>query len=51
MAITLQNIRQAAETIKGKIEHTPCVHSTILSRMTGAEVILKFEKPAMDGIV
>ena len=43
MAITLQHIRQAAETIKGNIEHTPCVHSTILSRMTGAEVVLKFE--------
>ena len=43
MAITLQDIRQAAETIKGNIERTPCVHSTVLSRMTGAEVVLKFE--------
>lgn len=43
MAITLQHILQAAETIKGKVEHTPCVYSRVWSQCSGAEILLKFE--------
>ncbi len=39
----LEEIRQAAARLKGAIEHTPCVHSRTLSRLTGAEVFLKLE--------
>ena len=39
----LEEIRAAAARLKGAIEHTPCLHSRTLSRLTGAEVFLKFE--------
>ena len=39
----LDEIRAAAARLKGAIEHTPCLHSRTLSRLTGAEVFLKFE--------
>jgi threonine dehydratase len=42
-AITLDHIRAAAARIAGAVERTPCVHSRTLSRLTGAEVWLKFE--------
>jgi threonine dehydratase len=42
-AVTLADIRAAAGRLAGAIEHTPCVHSRTLSRLTGAEVFLKFE--------
>ncbi|MGQ0546271.1 MAG: threonine ammonia-lyase [Betaproteobacteria bacterium] len=42
-APTIDEIRAAAARIKGAVEHTPCVHSRTLSRLTGAEVFLKFE--------
>jgi len=42
-APTLQDIRAAAETIRGKVVQTPCAHSQVLSKITGAEVWLKFE--------
>ena len=38
-----EEIRAAAARLKGAVEHTPCVHSRTLSRLTGAEVFLKFE--------
>ena len=41
--ISLADIRAAAARLAGAIEHTPCVHSRTLSRLTGAEVFLKFE--------
>ncbi len=41
--ITLEDIRAAAQRIAGAVEHTPCLHSRTLSRLTGAEVWLKFE--------
>jgi len=37
------DIHAAAARIGGAIERTPCVHSRTLSRLTGAEVFLKFE--------
>jgi threonine dehydratase len=41
--ISLQDIRAAAARIAGAVERTPFVHSRTLSRLTGAEVFLKFE--------
>src|SRR5205809_5022262 len=43
MPVTLDDIRAAAKRIAGAVEHTPFVHSRTLSRLTGAEVFLKFE--------
>src|SRR5688500_4452076 len=41
--VSLADIRAAAKRIAGAVEATPCVHSRTLSRLTGAEVFLKFE--------
>jgi threonine dehydratase len=41
--VSMEDIRAAAQRIAGAIEHTPCVHSRTLSRLTGAQVWLKFE--------
>ena len=41
--VSLDDIRAAAQRIAGAIEHTPCVESRTLSRLTGAQVFLKFE--------
>jgi threonine dehydratase len=41
--VTLDDIRAAAQRIAGATERTPFVHSRTLSRLTGAEVFLKFE--------
>ncbi len=43
MTVTAADIAAAAARLKGQIERTPCTHSRVLSRMTGAEVWLKFE--------
>jgi threonine dehydratase len=43
MAVSLEDIRAAARRIAGAIERTPCLHSRTLSKLTGAEVWLKFE--------
>ena len=43
MAVGINDIRAAAERIRGAVEQTPCVHSRTLSRLTGAQVHLKFE--------
>jgi threonine dehydratase len=43
MAVTIDDIRRAAEAIKGAVERTPCQHSRTLSKLTGADVRLKFE--------
>ena len=42
-AVTIEDIRAAAQRISGAVERTPCVHSRTLSRLAGAEVFLKFE--------
>ncbi len=39
----LEDIRAAAERIKGAVERTPFLESRTLSRLTGANVLLKFE--------
>ena len=41
--VTLADVRAAAGRIAGAVERTPCLHSRTLSRLTGAEVFLKFE--------
>ena len=41
--VSLADIRAAAKRIAGAVEVTPCVPSRTLSRLTGAEVFLKFE--------
>ena len=41
--VSLSDIRAAAARVAGAIEHTPFVHSRTLSRLSGAEVFLKFE--------
>jgi threonine dehydratase len=41
--VSLKEIRAAAARIAGAVERTPCLHSRTLSRLTGAEVWLKFE--------
>ncbi len=42
-APTLDDIRDAARQIREQVVHTPCTHSLVLSKITGAEVWLKFE--------
>lgn len=41
--ISLDQIRQARERIKDKVNRTPCIYSLPLSRVTGQEVFLKLE--------
>ena len=41
--VSLEDVRAAARRIAGAVERTPCLHSRTLSRLTGAEVWLKFE--------
>jgi threonine dehydratase len=43
MPLTLDDVRAAAQRIGGAVERTPCLRSRTLSRLTGAEVWLKFE--------
>src|SRR4026207_2006129 len=43
MPVSLDDIRAAAKRIAGAVERTPCLHSRTLSKLTGAEIWLKFE--------
>jgi threonine dehydratase len=43
MAVTLEDVKRAAEAIKGAVVRTPCQHARTLSQLTGADVYLKFE--------
>ena len=43
MTLTIDDIRAAADRLKGHIERTPCRHSRTLSEITGAQVWVKFE--------
>lgn len=43
MTLSLHDVRLAAERLRGNVLSTPCVYSRTLSRITGAEVYLKFE--------
>lgn len=41
--LTLQDIRDAATRLQGRVLDTPCVESKTLSQIVGAQVFLKFE--------
>ena len=41
--VTAADIRAAAARFDGQVLRTPCTHSRVLSKITGAEVWLKFE--------
>jgi threonine dehydratase len=41
--LTLADVRAAAERIMGHVVRTPTLHSKTLSKLTGAEIYLKFE--------
>ncbi len=41
--LSLTDIEQAAQRIKGHVLDTPCVESKTLSQLTGAQIYLKFE--------
>src|ERR671924_1421901 len=43
MAVSIADVRAAAERLAGAIERTPCVPSRTLGTLTGAELFLKFE--------
>lgn len=43
MTLTIDDIRSAADRLKGHIERTPCRYSRTLSEITGAQVWVKFE--------
>ena len=43
MTLTLDDIKAAARRLEGHIERTPCRFSMTLSKITGAEVWVKFE--------
>lgn len=42
-AVTFIDVQAAARVLDGHIIRTPCTHSRVLSKITGAEVWLKFE--------
>ena len=41
--ITAADITAAAARLQGNVQRTPCLHSQTLSRLTGAQIYLKFE--------
>src|SRR5512137_1976734 len=43
MTLAIQDIRAAAERLRGHVLETPCLPSRTLSTLTGCEVFLKFE--------
>jgi len=43
MAVTFDDIKQAATCIRGEVENTPLAHSRTLSKVSGANVYLKLE--------
>jgi threonine dehydratase len=47
--ITLDDVQQAAERIAGRVVRTPLIPNHALSRLTGAEVLLKLENLQVTG--
>lgn len=43
LPVSLDDIRAAAEALRGQVVETPCIPSRTLSQITGAEVWVKFE--------
>lgn len=48
-AVTLADVQAARARISDALENTPCTHSRTLSKITGAEVYLKFENLQFTG--
>ena len=42
-SLSVETVRDAQRVLRGQIVQTPCAHSRVLSKITGAEVWLKFE--------
>jgi threonine dehydratase len=42
-AVTIDDVRAAAERLRGEVVETPCLRSRTLSHICGCEVFLKFE--------
>ncbi len=49
MSVTINDIRSAAQALKGAVVETPCAYSKTLSLITGAEVVVKFENLQFTG--
>jgi threonine dehydratase len=49
MSFTVNDIRRAADLLRGHISDTPCRYSEKLSEFTGARVFLKYENLQMTG--
>lgn len=49
MTIQLQDIQQAAALLREHVIETPCIHSRVLSELTGAGVWIKFENLQFTG--
>ena len=47
--ITLSDVQAAADRIAGKVVRTPILHNQAISRLTGAEVWLKFDNMQVTG--
>src|ERR1700712_2785042 len=47
--ITLEDVEQAAERIAGRVLRTPMLHSHAISRLTGADVMLKLDNLQVTG--
>lgn len=43
LPVSIDDVRRAARVLEGQIVRTPCTRSRVLSKITGAEVWLKFE--------
>ncbi len=43
LPVTIEDVRKAAEDIKGAVERTPAKYSQTLSAIAGCDVYLKFE--------
>jgi threonine dehydratase len=43
VVVSYDDVLAAAEVLRGQVINTPCRHSRVLSRITGADVWLKFE--------
>jgi threonine dehydratase len=49
MSLTLDDIRAAADRIRGQVERTPLRQSRTLSRITGADIWVKYENQQFTG--
>ena len=47
--LTLRDVEQARERVRGSIYFSPCPHSQVLSQLTGQQIYLKLENLQMTG--